>query len=123
MKSTQYGNSVSDEIILRPKLGDRVINIPLTNVVLCVSQKDIICTIGLACQLASLILTFILTILGFRNSGKIVPIHEFFWGYYCLEVALLINSLVDPIVCVMFSKNFRDALKSMVRKKETLSKC
>ena len=116
MKRNDFKRVDSDgrTTIIQPKFGDRVVNIPYTNVVLCVSHKDLICTIGLACQLSSLIITFILTIFAFRISGKIVTIYDFFRGYYCLEVALIINSVVDPIVCVVFSKNFRDAFKSMV---------
>ena len=99
---------------LQPKKGDHVVHIPLSNIVFCVSQKDIVCTIGLFCQLTGLVLTFILTILGFRISGKIVPIDNFFPAYYCLESALIINSLIDPIICVAFSGNFRTALLDMI---------
>ena len=107
-------NSEGRKTYLQPKLGDHIVTIPLSNIVFCVSQKDIVCTIGLSCQLTSLVLTFILTILGFQISGKIVPIDEFFPAYYCLEAALIINSVVDPIICVAFSGNFRDALIDMI---------
>ena len=80
-------NSEGRKTYLQPKLGDHIVNIPLSNIVFCVSQKDIVCTIGLSCQLTSLVLTFILTILGFQISGKIVPIDDFFPTYYCLEAA------------------------------------
>ena len=111
-KSMEVENLAGRKTIIQPKLGDRIVNIPYTNVVLCLSQKDIICTIGLSCQLASLIVTFILSIIGFRTSGKIITIYEFLVAYYCLEVALIINSVVDPILCLMFSSDFRDALKT-----------
>ena len=110
----QRVSSDGRRLVIQPKLGDHVVNIPCTNVVVCISQKDIICTIGLACQLLSLIITFILTIFAFRISGKIVTVYEFFRSYYCLESALIINSVVDPIVCVVFSHNFREAFKNMM---------
>ena len=107
-------NSEGQKTILQPKRGDRVVKIPYTNALLCISKKDVICTVGLACQLSSLITTFILTIFALRISGKIVTVYELFQGYYCLEVALIINSVVDPIVCVIFSKKFRNAFESMI---------
>ena len=110
----EFTNSKGEKKIVQPKIGDHVINIPLTDNIICVSHTDIICTIGLSCQLLSLIATFILTIFGFRLSGKILTIYEFFTGYYCLEVALLINSVVDPIVSVIFSASFRNALKCLI---------
>ena len=110
----EFTNSKGEKKIVQPKIGDHVINIPLTDNIICVSRTDIICTIGLSCQLLSLIATFILTIFGFRLSGKILTIYEFFTGYYCLEVALFINSVVDPIVSVIFSASFRNALKYLI---------
>ena len=105
---------ISTKTYLQLKSGDHVVTIPLSNIAFCVSRQDIICTIGLSCQLTSLILAFILTILGFKISGKIVPIHDFFPAYYCLEAALIINSVVDPIICVAFSSDFRKALKDII---------
>ena len=110
----KYLNSAGQRVTMEPKKGDRIVSIPYTNVQLCISRSDIVCTIGLSCQLASLIFTFILTVFGFRISGKIVTINEFFAGYYCLEIALLINSVIDPIVCVIFSQKFRNALKDTI---------
>ena len=114
-QSLEFVNSKGEKKIVQPKLGDRVINIPLTDTVLCISRTDVICTIGLSCQLLSLITTFILLIFGFRISGKIVTMNEFFAAYYCMEIALLVNSVIDPIVSVIFSTNFRDALKCLIR--------
>ena len=114
-QSMEFVNSKGEKKIVQPKLGDRVINIPLTDTVLCISQTDVICTIGLSCQLLSLIATFILLIFGFRISGKIVTMNEFFTAYYCMQIALLLNSVIDPIVSVIFSTNFRDALKCLLR--------
>ena len=114
-QSVEFVNSKGEKKIVQPKLGDRVINIPLTDTVLCISRTDVICTIGLSCQLLSLITTFILLIFGFRISGKIVTMNEFFAAYYCMEIALLVNSVIDPIVSVIFSTNFRDALKCLIR--------
>ena len=99
---------------LQPKSGDHVVNIPLSNITFCVSRQDIICTIGLSCQVTSLILAFILCTFGFTISGKVVTLHDFFPAYYCLEAGLIINSLVDPIICVAFSNNFRIALKDII---------
>ena len=110
----EFTNSKGEKKIVQPKVGDRVINIPLTDNVICISRTDIICTIGLSCQLLSLIATFILTIFGFRLSGKILTIYEFFTGCYCFEVALFMNSVVDPIVSVIFSASFRNALKGLI---------
>ena len=114
-QSVEFVNSKGEKKIVQPKLGDRVINIPLTDTVLCISRTDVICTIGLSCQLLSLIATFILLIFGFRISGKIVTMNEFFSAYYCMQIALLLNSVIDPIVSVIFSTNFRDALKCLLR--------
>ena len=114
-QSFEFVNSKGEKKTVQPKLGDRVINIPLTDSVLCISQTDVICTIGLSCQLLSLITTFILLIFGFRISGKIVTMNEFFTAYYCMEIALLVNSVIDPIVSVIFSTKFRDALKCLIR--------
>ena len=110
----EFTNSKGEKKIVQPKVGDRVINIPLTDNVICISRTDIICTIGLSCQLLSLIATFILTIFGFRLSGKILTIYELLTGCYCFEVALFINSVVDPIVSVIFSASFRNALKGLI---------
>ena len=110
----EFTNSKGEKKIVQPKLGDRVINIPLTDNVICISRTDIICTIGLSCQLLSLIATFILAIFGFRGSGKILTIYEFLIGYCCFEVALLINSAIDPIVSVIFSASFRKSLKGLI---------
>ena len=114
-QSMEFVNSKGEKKIVQPKLGDRVINIPLTDTVLCISRTDVICTIGLSCQLLSLITTFILLIFGFRISGKIVTMDEFFFAYYCMEIALLVNSVIDPIVSIIFSTKFRDALKGLIR--------
>ena len=110
----EFTNSKGEKKIVQPKIGDHVINIPLTNNIICVSRTDIICTIGLSCQLLSLIATFILTIFAFQKSGKILTINELFTGYYCFEIALFINSVVDPIVSVIFSASFRNALKGVI---------
>lgn len=110
----EFTNSKGEKKIVQPKIGDHVINIPLTDNIICVSRTDVICTIGFSCQLLGLIATFILTIFGFRMSGKIVTVYEFFTGYYCLELALFINSVVDPIVSVIFSSSFRNALKCLI---------
>ena len=110
-EAIQRVDSDSGKKIIQPKLGDRVVSIPRTNVVLCISRTDVICTIALACQLSSLVITFILTIFGIRIAGKIVTIHEYFLAGYFLEIALIINSVVDPIICVVFSSDFRDACK------------
>ena len=115
----EFTNSKGEKKIVQPKVGDRVINIPLTDNVICISRTDIICTIGLSCQLLSLIATFILTIFGFRLSGKILTIYEFWTGCYCFEVALFINSVVDPIVSVIFSASFRNALKGLIYPRKT----
>ena len=85
-----------------------MVNIPMTKAVICVSTKDIVCTASLSSQVASLIVTFILTIVGFRISGKIITIDTFLSAYYCLEVALIMNSIIDPMTCVLFSRNFRN---------------
>ena len=110
----EFINSDGTKTVVQPKVGDHVINVPYTNAVLCISQKDIVCTIGLSCQLTILIITFILCSVAFRMSGKIVPVSEFFQKFYGLEVGFILNSMVNPVVCVIFSTNFREAFKSMV---------
>ena len=113
-------NSEGQKTTMEPKVGDHVVNIPVANVLLCISRKDVICTLGLTCQIVSLIVTFILTVFGFKISGKIVNVYEMFRGGYYLEAALIINSVVDPIVCVVFSSSFRDAFKRMVRNSSSI---
>ena len=70
---------------LPPRTGTYMVNVPMTKVVICVSKQDIVCTASLSSQVASLIVTFILTIVGFSISGKIVTIDTFFSAYYCME--------------------------------------
>ena len=110
----EFVNSDGTKTVIQPKIGDRVINVPYTNAVVCISQKDIVCTIGLSCQLTILIITFILCSFCFRMTGKIVPLSEFFQGLYSLEIGFILNSMVNPVVCVIFSTNFREAFKSMM---------
>ena len=98
-----------------PRTGTYMVNVPMTKVVICVSKQDIVCTASLSSQVASLIVTFILTIVGFSISGKIVTIDRFFTSYYCTEVALIMSSIVDPLTCVLFSRNFRKATISTLK--------
>merc|ERR1712096_413004 len=88
------GHTKEEDITIQPKRGNYVVHVPITNVVICVSQRDILCTAGLLCQLVSLMLTFILTLICASVTRKIVTIDRYMLSYYCGEIALILNSVI-----------------------------
>ena len=88
--------------------------VPLTKVVLCLSDSDITCSISLTLQLICLCITHVLTVFSFKISGQEVSLERYMLSCYSMEVAFLINTMVDPIVCVIFSSNFRNAAKAIM---------
>ena len=97
-----------------PVSGAYKINIPLTKVVLCVSQRDIVCTASLTCQIICLILTHVLMVYSFTTSGKKISLSRYESSTICIEIALIINGLVDSLVSLLFSSNFREAAFKIV---------
>ena len=94
--------------------GIHKIPVPLTKVVLCLSNSDITCSISLTLQLICLCITHMLTVFTFRIAGQEVSLERYMQSVYSMEVALLINTMVDPIVCVVFSSDFRNAVKAII---------
>ena len=88
--------------------------VPLTKVVLCLSNSDISCSISLTLQLTCLCITHVLTVFTFLISGQEVSLERYMLSCYSLEAALLINTMVDPIVCIIFSSNYRNAAKTIM---------
>ena len=106
-----------------PISGAKLVNVPLTKVVLCLSHQDIVCTASLTSQILCLLITHVLTVFGFRISGEIVSIDAYFASTIAFEMAFLINTMVDPIICIIFSSPYRCAasefLKGALNKKVT----
>lgn len=92
------------------------LKIPRSEKIVSVSRKDIFCTTSLTLQLLCLLITHSLTIFAFSISGKRVSLKRFILSYYAFEIALLINTIVHPLVCILFSSNYRDASKSILFK-------
>ena len=106
-----------------PISGAKLVAVPLTNVVLCLSRHDIVCTASLTSQLVCLLITHVLTVFGFRISGEMVSIDAYDASTFAFEIAFLINTLVDPFICIIFSTSFRCAalefLKGTLKEKRT----
>ena len=106
-----------------PISGAKLVNVPLTKVVLCLSRQDIACTASLTSQILCLLITHVLTVFGFRISGQIVSIDAYAASTFAFEIAFLINTMVDPLICIIFSSHYRcaasDFLKAVLNKKET----
>ena len=88
--------------------------VPLTKVVLCLSNSDITCSISLTLQLICLCITHMLTVFSFKIAGQEVSLERYMLSVYSMEVAFLINTMVDPIVCIIFSSNYRNAAKAIM---------
>ena len=92
-----------------PAAGAYKVNIPLTKVVLCVSERDIACTTSLTCQIICLLLTHALMVYCFSVSGKKISLSRYESTCICFEIASIINALVDSVVSLLFSSSFREA--------------
>ena len=86
------------------------VSIPLTKVVLCVSNKDLVCTASLTTQIICLVVTHVLMIYCFRIGGQEVTLSKYESVSVCIEIAVIINSFISSCVSLMFSSNFRDAV-------------
>ena len=100
--------------------GAHKINIPMTKVVLCLSHSDIICTASLSSQMICLFVTHALIAYSFQIGGKEVTLSRYEWGNIWLEVAFVLNAIVDSFVSLVFSSNFRDAAWSIFFQKPKL---
>ena len=98
-----------------PPRGCRKFNVPMTEVVLCVAKNDITCMKSLTSQLICLAFTFILMASVFSNRGQIVALETLVNMFYRYELALFLTTLIDPMVCVIFSSNFRKAAIPMFK--------
>ena len=94
----------------------QLFKIPLSKHLVCVSRKDIFCTTSLGLQILCLFLTHGLTIFAFKISGQKVTLQRFIFSYYAFELAFLINTMIHPLICILFSSNYRDAAKSIMLK-------
>ena len=94
----------------------QLFKIPLSKQLVCVSRKDIFCTTSLGLQILCLLLTHGLTIFAFKISGQKVTLRRFIFSYYAFELAFLINTMIHPLICILFSSNYRDAAKSIIVK-------
>ena len=106
---------VNDYKPVVPISGAKLVNIPLTSAVICVSRKDIICTTSLVLQVVCLIITYILSFNGFNISGKEVPLESYIWAIRFIELSLLMITMVDPITSMIFSSNYRIAAKNILK--------
>ena len=98
-----------------PISGAKLVNIPLTSAVICVSRKDIICTTSLILQVICLVITYILSFNGFNISGKEVSLERYIWSIRFTELSMLMITMVDPITSMIFSSNYRSAAKSILK--------
>ena len=96
--------------------GACTVNIPLTNLVFCVTRKDIICTAGLTSQIICLCITHALLFYTFKISGQKVSSERYISAIYSLEAAFILNTIVDPIICIIFSSKYRNAAKDILFK-------
>ena len=106
---------VNDYKTVVPISGAKLVHIPLTSAVICVSRKDIICSTSLILQVLCLLITYILSFTGFNISGKVVSLERYIWSIRFTELSLLMITMVDPIVCMIFSSNYRRAARNIVR--------
>ena len=106
---------VNDYKPVVPISGAKLVNIPLTSAVICVSRKDIICTTSLVLQVVCLIITYILSFNGFNISGKEVPLESYIWAIRFIELSLLMITMVDPVTSMIFSSNYRIAAKNILK--------
>ena len=98
------------------KLRSNHLRIPLSKRVVFVSRKDIFCTSSLTLQILCLVLTHGLTIFAFKISGQKVCLRRFIFSYYAFELAFLINTMIHPLICILFSSNYREAAKSILHR-------
>ena len=90
------------------------IKVPMTKVVLSASAQDITCTRGLSAQLFVMFVTFVLYILPVQHSNKIITVQAFYLSSIGIELGFFFNALIDPLVCLIFSSEFRAAVKSIL---------
>ena len=95
---------------------NQLLKIPLSERVVYVSRKDIFCTSSLTLQILCLLMTHGLTIFAFKISGQKVSLRRFIFSYYAFELAFLINTMIHPLICILFSSNYRDAAKSIIHR-------
>lgn len=93
-----------------------ILKVPHSERIVSVSRKDIFCTTSLTLQIICLLITHGLTIFAFSISGQKVSLKRFILSYYAFEIAFLINTMIHPLVCILFSSNYRDAAKSILFK-------
>ena len=89
------------------------IPVPMTGTTLTVSKKDIITTASLSAQLLVMILTLSMTVKAVKISGRRVIFDEWFSSWMCLLFAHTMTTLVDPLVCVICSSEYRNALQDL----------
>ena len=94
----------------------RLVNIPLTSAVICVTPKDIICTASLSLQVLCLLATHFLSMYTYRISGKEVPLETYMSGLKAWEISVLMITMVDPLSCVIFSSSYREGAKNILLK-------
>ena len=97
-----------------PNSEARLVNIPLTSAVICVTPKDIICTASLSLQVLCLLATHFLSMYTFKISGKEVPLERYLSALKAWEISVLMITMVDPLSCIIFSSNYREAAKNIL---------
>ena len=94
----------------------RLVNIPLTSAVICISRKDIICTASLSLQVLCLLATHFLSMYTYKISGKEVPLERYLSALRTWEISLLMITMVDPLSCIIFSSSYRAAARDILQK-------
>ena len=89
------------------------IPVPMTGATLTLSKKDIITTASLSAQLLVMILTLSMTVKAVKISGRRVIFDEWFSSWMCFLFAHTMTTLVDPLVCVICSSEYRNALHDL----------
>ena len=102
----------------RNKKGNLTFPVPMTGVTVAVSKKDIITSASLSAQLLVMILTLSMTVKALKISGQKVPFDDWFSSWMHLLVAHTMITLVDPMVCVICSSEYRKALYEILSRAE-----
>lgn len=89
------------------------LTLPKTGIKLTVRHRDVLSTAGLAAQLLSICITFCLVIYGLRIHGQVITVHDFYVSWICHDLAFLLITFIDPMICLLFGRAFRAGIRSV----------
>ena len=113
-------------------------SVPMTGITLVASKRDLMTTASLSAQLLVMFITLSLTsnvkktsfytelfshsfhnfftVWVMRLGGKTVLFEEFFATWVGLIAAHTMTTLVDPVVCLIFSKEYRESVSNLLKR-------